>query len=444
MSATAPRINFDPYAEQREVLRSDARFRVVAAGRRSGKTLLAGAETVRRAFTGGDGWLGWWLAPGNDIAETGFRLIDRALPDAAVARRKQSPPYRHEFINGARLDYRTADGDANVSVGLDWVVIDEAAKGIPERIWTQDVRPTLSDTDGSALFISTPDGKGWFHDWWQRGQSEDHPTIDSWRWATYANPYVPDSEVDAAKAELPQRIFEQEYLAQFRDDTGGVFDAERASAAYDLPDGPQPHADSEPPYRVAADLARAEDYLAIVGLGAEGRVSHLTRERGLTWGQVQRRIEAVAEAHGDCPVAVDATRDNKLVADLEAAGVDVRPVHFSAQRKQTLVENLAAGIEADEVTIPEGTILATELGVFEYTTTSAGNIRYAAPQGHHDDTVDSLAMAYDLRPGTATPTETVDFGGGEQRSKDGDPDFEESPFGAAVAEFQRQTRGRRR
>jgi hypothetical protein len=410
MSATSPQIDFEPYAEQRGVLTSDARFRIVAAGRRSGKTMLAGVETVRRAFQGGEGWLGWWVTPGHDISETGFKMIDNALPDAVVASRKQSPPYRHELVNGARLDYRTTDGDANVSVGLDWVVIDEAAKGVPQRAWTQELRPTLSDTGGEAMMISTPDGRGLFHDWWQRGQSDDHPDVASWRWPTYANPHVPDSEVKAARDEIPDRIFKQEYLAQFLDDSGGVFAVDEARADYELPDGPDPATEAQAPYRLAADLARSEDYLSIVGLGVDGTVSHLTRERGLTWPQVQRRIERVAEAHGNPTVAIDATRDNKLVADLEAGGLAIEPVTFSAQRKQALVENLAAGIEGDEVTVPAGTMLATELGVFEYETTRAGNIRYGAPDGHHDDTVDALAMAFDLRSGGGVASARASFG----------------------------------
>lgn len=391
------RINFDPYPEQRDVLTSDARFRVVAAGRRSGKTLMAAAATVGRAAESDGDWRGYWVGAEHHHAETAFELIDGVLPEAAVERRNQSPPRLIELYNGATIEFHTAGGGALVSIGLDWSVLDEAGKpAFPERTWTQELRPALSDREGETMFISTPEGKDWFHDWWQRGQSADHPEVASWRWATYANPHVPDSEVDDAKAELPERVFEQEYLAAFRDETGGVFAVGDASAAYTPPDGPDPHPDAEPPYRLAVDLARHEDYLAIIGLGAAGRVSHLTRERGMTWRQVQRKVEQAAAAHDDPPVAVDATRDNKLVADLEAAGVDVRPVTFSASRKRTLVENLAAGMEAGDVVVPEDTILASELAVFEYETTRAGNVRYGAPQGHHDDTVDALAMAYDL------------------------------------------------
>jgi hypothetical protein len=399
-------ITWDPHDHQEAAYQSDARFRAIAAGRRSGKTTLAAVETVERALSGGPGWMGAWVTPGHSITETGFRTIDNAVNDALIDSRKQSPPYRHEFRSGARLDYLTTSGNPNVSEGYDWVVIDEAAKDVPERAWTQELRPTLSNTQGEAMFISTPDGKDWFHDWWQRGQSPDHPDVDSFRWTTFDADHIPDSEVDAAREELPQRIFEQEYLAVFRDDTGGVFTLAGATDDYDV-DGDAVAG----PYRVGVDLARSEDYLAIVALGGSGRVAHLTRERGLSWPQVQRQVERVAEALGHPPVAIDATRDNKLVGDLETAGVDIRPVTFSAQRKQALVENLAAGIEAGEVTVPADTILETELSVFEYETTRAGNIRYGAPDGHHDDTVDALAMAYDL-PGSGggVPTARAEFG----------------------------------
>ncbi|AFH21981.1 terminase large subunit [environmental Halophage eHP-14] len=402
--------NFHAHEAQRPAYESDARFRPIAAGRRSGKTTLAAAETVERADEGGPGWQGAWVTPGHSITETGFKKIDKAVPDPHIRSKKESPPYRHEFANGARLDYLTTGGTPNVSEGYDWVVIDEAAKGVPKEAWTQELRPTLSNTGGDAMFISTPDGKGWFHDWWHRGQSEDHEDVESFRWSTYDAPHIPDSEVDDARADIPDRIFRQEYLAEFLDATGGVFDVTAATDAYPLPDGVDPAPQAEPPYRLAADLARSEDYLAIIGLGVNGRVSHITRERGLSWPQIKRTIERVAEAHGNPTVAIDATRDNKLVADLERDGMSLEPVTFSAQKKQDIIENLAAGIEAGEVTIPEDTILTTELSVFEYETTRAGNVRYGAPDGHHDDTVDALAMAYDLRAGSGIPTARASFG----------------------------------
>jgi phage terminase large subunit-like protein len=229
--------------------------------------------------------------------------------------------------------------------------------------------------------------------------------VDSYRWTTYDAGHIPDDEVDAARDELPDRIFEQEYLATFRDETGGVFSVDIATGDYD------PEAvDAPGPYRVGVDLARSEDYLAIVVLGGDGRVDHLTRERDLSWPQIQRQVERVADDYNRPPIAIDASRDNKLVSDLEREGLDVHPVKFTSQRKQSLVENLAAGMEAGEVTIPSGTVLETELSVFEYTTTRAGNIRYSHPDGFKDDTVDALMMSYDLPEASGVATGRVEVG----------------------------------
>lgn len=435
MSQRQIRLAFQPYAEQRGVLESDARFRVVAAGRRSGKTIMAAAESVRRALESDGDWHGYWVGAEHHHAETAFELFDQAIPEDLVERRNRSPPRTIELTTGAVQEFHTAGGGALVSIGLDWAVCDEAGKAFPERTWTQELRPALSDREGDAMFISTPDGKDWFHDWFQRGQSSEHPDVQSWRWETYANPHVPDEEVDAAKQELPERIFDQEYRAIFRDDTGGVFDTDAASLDYDVPNAAGPHWASVGPYRMAVDLARSEDYLAIVTLDVYGNVAHITRERDLSWPQIQSQIERVADAHGDPRVAIDATRDNKLVADLERSGLDIEPVKFSAQRKQGLVENLAAGIEAGEITIPAGSILASELAVFEYETTRAGNVRYGAPEGHHDDTVDALAMAYDLR-GQQVPSATVKFSDDDGVGKT--EAFRDSEIGQALTQFKTQ------
>jgi hypothetical protein len=395
-------IGWDPHDAQQEAYGSSARFRPIAAGRRSGKTTLAAVEMVERAFSGGDNWRAAWVTPGHSITETGFRTIDEAIADKVVERAKLSPPREHHLVNGATIDYLTTSGDPNVSEGYDFLVIDEAAKGVPETAWTQELRPTLSNTLGEALMISTPDGRGWFFDWWHRGQDPDHPEVESFRWSTYEADHVPDSEVDAAREELPDRIFEQEYEAKFVDDTGGVFSP--PTEKYDPTDleGPSP-------YRIGVDLARQEDYLAIVVLDDDGRVTHLVRERGLGWPQIQRRIERAAEDYPG-PVAIDATRDNKLVSDLDRSGIEIRPVTFSSKKKQQLIENLAGTLERGEITVPETSALTTELQVFEYETTRAGNIRYGAPDGHHDDLVDALALAADCEAGGSIPTARATFG----------------------------------
>jgi len=98
-------------------------------------------------------------------------------------------------------------------------------------------------------------------------------------------------------------------------------------------------------------------------------------------------------------VAVDSTRDNKIVGDLEDAGLSVEPINFGS-RKETLIDNLALALEGGELTLSSGAPeLVNELEVFEYDMTESGQVRYSAPSGFHDDTVDALALAVDASGG---------------------------------------------
>jgi len=106
-------------------------------------------------------------------------------------------------------------------------------------------------------------------------------------------------------------------------------------------------------------------------------------------------------------VRLDATRDNKIVQDLEDAGLAVDPVRFSASTKRTLIENLITRLEAEELTLPaSANTLLNELEVYEYDMTDSGRVRYMAPSGFHDDCVDALALAADTRPTDAGPSGT--------------------------------------
>ncbi len=435
MSTRSLSLEFSPYDEQADVLGSDARFRVVAAGRRSGKTLMAAAETMRRAVTSDkDDWRGYWVGAEHHHADTAFNLVDKALPDEIVARRKMSPPRLIELVGGEIIEFHTAGGGALVSIGLDWAVCDEAGKNFPETTWTQELRPALSDREGAAMFISTPDGRGWFFDRWQRGQSPDYPAWESWRWPTYANPHVDDTEIDSAKEGIPERVFKQEYLAEFVDETGGVFeglDEHLFTATYELDDF-----DGDPPYATGVDFARHQDYRVICTLDAGGNVVQFDRAQHETWPEIQERVISVAESYPGV-VAVDASRDNKIVADLEAAGVDIEPVQFSPQRKQELIENLITAIENGELTAPEIDALRTEMEVFEYDVTRGGNVRYDAPEGFHDDTIDALALAVDARTHAAkTNVATTARAGASDDTDDSDG----ARIREAVRQYQEQYR----
>lgn len=417
-----------PHPGQRVIMDHGARFRIVACGRRWGKSEMCAHLALERALEQ-PGSEVWWVAPTYDDAnDYGFDNMTPLLsPDVVAGSPKRTKPRQIDLVNGSAISFRSAEREDSLrGGGVDFLVIDESA-AVPERAWVEELRPTLSDTLGDLIAIGTPKGRNWFYRWFQRGQSDDHPAVASWQAPSYQNPHVPDSEIDAAEGDMPDRAFRQEYLAEFVDESGGVFTdvRERNVTSYALP---VPPGESESPYAIGVDFARMSDWTVAVVLDASGRVVAFKRLQGTTWSRIQSTVEQLADEYDPCEVALDATRDNKIIQDLEDAGLRTKPTKFTASSKRTLIENLITQLEAGELRISsEANALVNELEVYEYEQTPAGQIRYSAPSGFHDDCVDALALAVDVRQARASSGDfrvlgsAGDlFGGGSSRVSDMD------------------------
>ena len=402
MSKTTPSDNVEvlrslwqPHPGQQAIMTHPARFRVVACGRRWGKSEMAAHLALEYALENAGATV-WWVAPSYDQANAyGFDNIKPLVSPSVLTETKRTKPRAFTFDNGSEISFRSAEREDSLrGPGLDFLVIDEAGS-VPERAWNEELRPALSDTLGDALMVGTPRGRNWFYRWFQRGQNPDHGDTASWRAPTYQNPHVPDSEIDDAREDMPERKFEQEYLAEFVDDTGGVFEDVRQNVeGYELPVAPSDTED----YAIGVDLARLDDYTVIVTLDSGGRLVAFDRIRGVSWSRIQQRIEDAAERYHPGVVAVDATRDNKIVQDLDRGGVNIEPVNFSS-KKETLIENLAVALEKNELTLSSDAVtLVNELEVFEFDVTAGGTVRYSAPSGFKDDAVDALALANAILP----------------------------------------------
>jgi PBSX family phage terminase large subunit len=147
-----------------------------------------------------------------------------------------------ESINESRLEVRLVNGSSISLRGwenietlrgqkYDFIVVDEVAmmRNFWEN-WSEIIRPTLTDTKGEGLFISTPKGFNHFYDLYNvatngfpGGNGKPDPDFASFTHTTYDNPHIPKEEVDKAKEELTEDRFAQEYLADFRKTEGLVY-----------------------------------------------------------------------------------------------------------------------------------------------------------------------------------------------------------------------------
>lgn len=207
------------HSGQIDVAKSNARFKVLVAGRRWGKTRLGVWLCIAKAMQGKKTW---WVAPTYSMANEGWKEIRRLGIDyGVVVKEGEKTIYTP---TGGYVTVRTADNpDRLRGAGLDFIVLDECAY-IKEETWKEVLRPTLTERQGGALFISTPKGYNWFARIFDEATEQDD--WERWQKPTSTNPLVPLGELEIAKKEIGSFLFSQEYEAQFVEQTGGLFKPE--------------------------------------------------------------------------------------------------------------------------------------------------------------------------------------------------------------------------
>jgi phage terminase large subunit-like protein len=379
-------IDAQPHPGQLEVHNSDARFKVLSAGRRWGKTRLGVNECLDAASKGGRAW---WVSPSYKTSEVGWRplrQIARKIPNAEVrlADRMVTLP------GGGFVAVRSADNpDSLRGEGLDYVVMDECAF-MQKEAWTEAIRPALSDRLGKALFISTPKGRNWFWENYQRGVREEEGW-QSWTFPTSSNPYISASEVEAARRDLPELIFRQEYLAEFVDDQGGVFRRVQEAAVLD-PQEPQ----AGRQYVAGVDVASSIDFTVVSVLDAESKeMVYMDRFNRVDYPVLIDRLESVYHRYHLTSMVVEANSIGRPVIDeLVTRGLNIVPFTTTSATKQAIIQSLQSAFENGQILVLDEPVLVGELLSFESKRNASGSFSYSAPGGMHDDCVMSLAIAW--------------------------------------------------
>lgn len=349
-------------------------------GRRSGKTttgeFLAGhAAAIQNCSVG-------WFAPNYKYLLDAWREIKLMLGDAIV--RVDSQEKRLEMIGGGFIDFWTMDSD-DPARGRKYslAIIDEC--GIVKNLlscWQSAIRPTLVDYRGSAYFLGTPKGRREFFQLFAKGESGD-PDWASFRLETGDNPMIDKDEIEAARRDLPPKIFDQEFRGIPDDDGGNPFGIPAIAACYDKP---------KKGGKVAAfgvDLAKSQDWTVVVGLSASGEEVVFDRWQHVPWHDT---IERICRIVGDTQTLVDSTGvGDPVLEQIQKRVPQAEGYIFSLPSKQRLMEGLAVGIQSGSLALSNPT-LRMELEQFGYEYTAHG-VRYSGPEGAHDDTVCALALA---------------------------------------------------
>ena len=206
---------------QSKIYQDDSRFRVVVAGRRFGKTFLSTVELLTNAIKE-HGRNCWYVAPTYKAAkEIAWDMMLASIPREYIHKTNETT-LTLELINGSTISLKGAEKPDNLrGRSLDFVVLDEFADMRPEA-WYEVLRPSLSDRQGHALFIGTPKGRNHFYDLWTKG-ADGADDWHSFQYTTIDGGHVTADEIDAAKRDLDERTFNQEYNAQFVNYAGIIY-----------------------------------------------------------------------------------------------------------------------------------------------------------------------------------------------------------------------------
>jgi len=355
----------------------------------------------------------WWVAPSYAQATNAYELIKTLLPKDTFEDYKATLRLTLMKPDGSVrsiIEFKSADDpDKLRGFAVNFAIIDEAAR-IVEASWVS-IQTTLTQTRGRAIIISTPKGRGWFYEAYQKGEKcfnngdpkyitgvdakhggDPYPEWMSMRMQTWANPHVPLESIWEAKNNLPTDVFQQEYAAEFLQESAGVF---RGIGKCFVGAKQPPRAGNH--YVLGVDLAKKRDYTVITVMNRRTlEVVEWQRFNQIQWEVQYSRIIECSRRYNGAMVCLDSTGiGDPILETLRGGGLNVEGYTIGGSKaKQQLIDKLRLNIENTRIIIPKDlAVLRRELENYEYDVNDKGTISYSAPRGQNDDCVVSLALA---------------------------------------------------
>lgn len=388
---------------QREWLLCDSKVKTAACGRRWGKSESTAIDVALYAIEN-PGTTQIIIAPTDDQTRVIMDEVRRrfyGIPAFDGCFQDRRAPYHEIHFNDAHKS-REPTAILTRTAGLTGkglrgrrahrVIVDEAAY-VPDSVMQEAVTPLLADYDGQLIEVSTPGGRNHFWHTFQRGQDELQPRYRSFRFPTSENPYIPSGYLQAEKESKPERVFQQEYLAQFLEEDGTVF--RRVAAAVDKGRTQNEAVRPGVRYRLGVDLARVEDFTVLVVTDVlSGRQVYFERFNQISWERQIASIESACSAYNRAEIVLDSTGiGDPIFEAIRKKGLPVTPFIFTNHSKEALIDNLAMEIEQRLVSLMDIDVQTNELLAYQYEITPSRNVRMNAPSGMHDDCVIALALS---------------------------------------------------
>lgn len=322
----------------------------------------------------------------DNIDNEGFKMLDH-IPKELITS-TNATELKIELRNGSIIQLIAADEFKSSGVGTNpiGVVFSEYSISSPEA-W-KFVAPILAVNGGWAIFNFTP--RGMNHAFALLNQYKENP---KWFVEVLTNnetQVLTGEALEEERSNNPQEIFEQEYYCKFIEGAGQFFKNINVNLIEEETEFNPSHR-----YQVGVDLAKYNDWTVITIIDLHTfRVLKQDRFNQIDWVLQKAKIEAIYHKYGKPLIYMDSTGvGDPIYEDLLRRGLRVEGYKFTEQSRKDLLNNLAIKLEQGKIKIPDNDILKNEIQSFHYEIGDTGRVKLVVPEGLHDDTVFSLALA---------------------------------------------------
>jgi hypothetical protein len=371
---------------QKNILDSLNRYTVTEAATKTGKTASHIIWLFEQALKIKTNQSVWWVAPVRSQAEIAFKRMKAQITSKRFFKANETK-LTLTLPTGAIIHFKSAEIPDNLYGDDVYAAVFDEFTRAREEAWHA-LRSTLTATNGQCKFIGNVKGKkNWGHRLALKAKSGE-PNHEYFKITAYDAAKeghltkMTLEEIEQAKRDLPEYVFNELYLAEPSEDGSNPFGLTHIKEC-DKP------LSKLPVKSIGIDLAKSYDFTVIVGLDQNGDVAYFDRFQK-DWNQTK---ETIIRTVGKIPALVDSTGvGDPIVEDLQRVCDRVEGCKFTSQSKQQLMEGLAVAVQQKKTSVLEG-LHQDEMESFEYEYTRIG-VKYTAPVGLHDDIVCSHALAY--------------------------------------------------
>jgi phage FluMu gp28-like protein len=303
------------------------------------------------------------------------------------------------LMNGARIQFKSAEKPDNLFGDDVYAAVFDEFTRAREEAWFA-LRSTLTATNGKCKLIGNAKGKkNWGYKLGVRAKNGEtgYQYFRITAWDAVDAGILKREEVEQAMTDLPEIVFKELYLAEPSEDKSNPFGISAIRECI------KPISTLDP-VCFGVDLAKYSDWTVIIGLDKNGDICYFDRWRG-DWDSTKKKlIKIIART----PAHIDSTGvGDPIVEDIARVCHQAIGINYAAgnKTKQQLMEGLAGAISGRVISVIEG-VLHDELEAFEFEY-SNGRVKFSAPDGCHDDCVNSLALAWDCKNKNPKPAWTV-------------------------------------